>query len=279
MRHWNGLPAPGNPEVRSDIRRLRRALFAPDGRHLLACGHQSLTVRNLVDGTVRTVELWDALGGQGDTFAITAGGSHFVVAQTHARQPQGWITCRQIGNPTPEGAVWSCTTPHRICRGPVILPGNRFLVTEVRLLLGTRRGAFMNVVRSVTTGEVLAESAGRVFGVEKRYISSGGGRFFAGFNHAWIWVYSTDAFADPLVVLRNDSRRHFTDAAFHPSGRFLAATSNDQTVKFYDTTTWGVARTFTWDIGKMRSIAFSPDGNLAAAGSDTGKVVVWDVDL
>ena len=39
------------------------------------------------------------------------------------------------------------------------------------------------------------------------------------------------------------------------------------------------AKTFTWNIGKMRSIAFSPDGTLAAAGSDSGKVVVWDVDV
>jgi WD40 repeat protein len=30
---------------------------------------------------------------------------------------------------------------------------------------------------------------------------------------------------------------------------------------------------------RLRSVAFSPDGVLAAAGSDTGKVVVWDVDL
>ena len=29
----------------------------------------------------------------------------------------------------------------------------------------------------------------------------------------------------------------------------------------------------------MRSIAFGPDGTLAAAGSGTGKVIVWDVDL
>jgi WD40 repeat protein len=50
-------------------------------------------------------------------------------------------------------------------------------------------------------------------------------------------------------------------------------------VKFSDTTIWNVARTFTWDIGRMRSVAFSPDGALAAAGSDRGKVVVWDVDL
>ena len=78
--------------------------------------------------------------------------------------------------------------------------------------------------------------------------------------------------------LRNNGRSHFTGVAFHPSGRFLAATSNDATVKLYDTATWQVAKTYTWDAGRMRSVAFSPDGSLAAAGSDTGKVVVWDVD-
>ena len=49
-------------------------------------------------------------------------------------------------------------------------------------------------------------------------------------------------------------------------------------MKLYDTASGALARTFTWDIGRMRSVAFSPDGLLAAAGSDTGKVVVWDVD-
>jgi WD40 repeat protein len=99
------------------------------------------------------------------------------------------------------------------------------------------------------------------------------------------------ALAGPLLHVREtgdlnrearkirDGKLHFTEIAFHPSGRYLAATRNDQTVKLYDTTTWQVAKTFTWDIGKMRSIAFSPDGTLAAAGSDTGKVVVWDVDV
>ena len=72
---------------------------------------------------------------------------------------------------------------------------------------------------------------------------------------------------------------HFTGIAFHPSGQYLAATSNDTTVKFYDTNTWQLARTFTWNIGRLRSIAFSPDGMLAAVGSDTGRILVWDVDL
>ena len=94
-----------------------------------------------------------------------------------------------------------------------------------------------------------------------------------------IRVYPTAGRWDRFATVKNDSKKHFTGVAFHPSGRFLAATSNDATVKLYDTTTWEVARTFTWDIGRMRSIAFSPDGTLAAAGSENGKVVVWDVDV
>jgi len=85
--------------------------------------------------------------------------------------------------------------------------------------------------------------------------------------------------AQSAYLLTKLDGRHFTGLAFHPSGRFLAATSNDATVKLYDTSNWSLATTYTWDIGRMRSVAFSPDGLLAAAGSDTGKVVVWDVDV
>src|SRR5205823_1500020 len=94
-----------------------------------------------------------------------------------------------------------------------------------------------------------------------------------------VYVFDLANPTTPPRELKNDNRKHFTGIAFHPSGRYLAATSNDETVKLYDTTTWDVARTFTWDIGKMRSVCFSPDGTLAAAGSDKGKVVVWDVDV
>src|SRR5262249_41935157 len=79
--------------------------------------------------------------------------------------------------------------------------------------------------------------------------------------------------------VKGSSRGNLTGLAFHPSGRYLAATSNDATVKLYDTATWNVEKIYTWEIGRMRSIAFSPDGTLAAAGSDCGKVVVWDVDV
>ena len=88
---------------------------------------------------------------------------------------------------------------------------------------------------------------------------------------------SGDPFHSP--TLSADRRQHFTGLAFHPSGRFLAATSNDNTVKLYDTTTWEMAHAFDWQIGRLRSVAISPDGTLAAAGGDKGKIVVWDFDL
>lgn len=84
--------------------------------------------------------------------------------------------------------------------------------------------------------------------------------------------------AAPRVIV-NTGKKHFTGIAFHPTGRYLAVTSNDATVKLFDATTWEIARTFEWNVGKLRSVCFSFDGNLAAAGSDAGQVVVWDVDL
>ncbi len=94
-----------------------------------------------------------------------------------------------------------------------------------------------------------------------------------------IAVWAMGDLAQPPRIVSNDSKKEFTDLAFHPSGRYLAATCNDETVKFYDTATWEVARTYTWAVGKLRGVCFSADGALAAAGSHRGKVVVWDLDV
>jgi len=81
------------------------------------------------------------------------------------------------------------------------------------------------------------------------------------------------------VATLNTGRRFFTDQAFHPDGHFFATTSNDRTVRVWDAATWKEVITFTWDVGKMRSVCFAPDGLRMAAGSDTGRVVVWDAEL
>jgi WD40 repeat protein len=93
-------------------------------------------------------------------------------------------------------------------------------------------------------------------------------------------VWSVPELGKPLLIRNNPrkSRKHFTSAAFHPSGRYLFASSNDETVHVYDTTTWEPLNRFSWNIGQLRSVGISADGTLAAAGNDKGEVMVWDVD-
>ncbi|VTU02134.1 ---NA--- : Vegetative incompatibility WD repeat protein, putative OS=Aspergillus flavus (strain ATCC 200026 / FGSC A1120 / NRRL 3357 / JCM 12722 / SRRC 167) GN=AFLA_124690 PE=4 SV=1: WD40 [Gemmataceae bacterium] len=62
-----------------------------------------------------------------------------------------------------------------------------------------------------------------------------------------------------------------------PQGRFvLTATSN--AVSVWDANSWSATKTYEWASGKISCLAVSPDGLLAAAGTATGKVIVWDVE-
>ncbi len=133
-------------------------------------------------------------------------------------------------------------------------------------------------IRKTSTGETLHTLKGAGTEAEQLAVAPSGETLVTRVNRR-LYVFDLKNNTAAAKEFKNDGRSHFTGIAFHPSGRFLAATSNDKTVKLYDTVTWQVAQTFTWEIGRMRSIAFSPDGTLAAAGSDSGKVVVWDVDV
>jgi WD40 repeat protein len=64
---------------------------------------------------------------------------------------------------------------------------------------------------------------------------------------------------------------------FSPSGRTLATASHDGTARFWDVGNWKEKASFAWEIGKVDSVAFSPDGMTAAAGGEKD-IVVWDLD-
>ena len=53
--------------------------------------------------------------------------------------------------------------------------------------------------------------------------------------------------------------------------------SNDETVRLWGTRTWQELSSLAWGIGKLKCVAFSPDGTRAACGSHNGTIVVWDV--
>jgi len=82
----------------------------------------------------------------------------------------------------------------------------------------------------------------------------------------------------PPVKKASGNRKHFTGIAVHPDGRRVLATCNDTTVREYDAVTLQEIRAYAWKVGRLRSVAVAPDGLTAAAGSDSGKVVVWDLE-
>ena len=118
---------------------------------------------------------------------------------------------------------------------------------------------------------------GRVLTVVKRLAWSPDGGLLAAAVDTRVFVWTAAGAAAREFQIAG--RKHVIDLAFHPSGRWLAVADNSGTVRLLDPGTWTAARTFEWGLPKARCVRFSPDGTLAAAGSDTGKVVVWDVDV
>jgi WD40 repeat protein len=104
------------------------------------------------------------------------------------------------------------------------------------------------------------------------------GEQIAGVNDMTLLVWPLPAGGDPRLIRNADSRKHFTSLAYHPNGRQLFVTSNDETVHVFDAHTLDRVNRYTWQLEKLSAVAVSADGTLAAAGSASGGVVVWDLD-
>ena len=77
----------------------------------------------------------------------------------------------------------------------------------------------------------------------------------------------------------------FTDVAFSPDGKMIASASGEGTLRFWNVETGQRLRTFTEHGYDIKSIAFSPDGQTLAIGSnytmqgdDGGDLTLWDLD-
>jgi WD40 repeat protein len=132
-------------------------------------------------------------------------------------------------------------------------------------------------LRSAASGRVLAK-APYPYKIKGPLVVAPANRHVVGLHHQTIVVWTAGAAAEPLQ-LRDTSRKFFSAAAFHPSGRYLFAARMDATVHVFDAAGWGCRVRYDWGIGPLRAVAVSPDGSLAAAGGNRGEVVIWDVDL
>lgn len=105
------------------------------------------------------------------------------------------------------------------------------------------------------------------------------GRYIAGVLGAKLVVWSVED-GKPRGELEAGGTRLFRGPRFHPSGRFLAAggANVDGGVYCWHVGTWEELVGFRWPVGPVASVNFSPDGTLAVAGGERGRVLVWDVE-
>lgn len=89
-------------------------------------------------------------------------------------------------------------------------------------------------------------------------------------------VWSADDLSVKPVQVKT-GRTTLTAIAADVSGRCLFTASGSKVTR-WDVSNWKPADTYDWQIGPITCLAVSPDGLTAAAGSSTGKVVVWDVE-
>jgi WD40 repeat protein len=170
--------------------------------------------------------------------------------------------------PNGGSVVWRKTVPPEFVQLAGFLPdGERFVTVD---------GAVR--IRSFDTGEPLAASRARPMGAGQPEISRDGHHLgLVGYGNMYFWDLT--GLEKPRKIGGSSNFGDFRSFAFHPDGRTVAIIHGGPTlVKVYELATLKRVQTWKWKLGPLRSVAYSPCGDLGAAGSQDGRIVVWDVD-
>jgi WD40 repeat protein len=133
-------------------------------------------------------------------------------------------------------------------------------------------------IRSFETGVELAASRTESRDSDHAQVSVDG-RCLGGIGYGNLYLWDLTTLDKPRRIAGTSNLGNCMSFAFHPNGRTVAAIIGGRTlVKIFDRATLNRVETWKWKLGALSSVAFSPDGLLGAAGSEDGRVVVWDVD-
>jgi WD40 repeat protein len=281
---WD-LPAGGTPRL--SWAGVREAAFCPDGERYIAIssddlgeqeeGDRASSLRVIDPTTVAAdppfahashgVDWYDRIDGYGSeeaTFVrrlrFAPDGTRFVVIDGPRRlRWWSWPALEAIDGP---GVDPSLVQPGALAFSP---DGRRLAVFD-------RRGEIF--LLDAEYGTRFWDAS--VYSSRRPHVAySPDGRWVAGASGSAMRVFDA---ASGERVAKVDFLPIFTGLAFTPDGRYLVSTHLNGRVEFLDTSTWLDGPTFDWKIGGLRSLAFSADGMLAAAGAGR-RVVVWDLDL
>lgn len=250
-------------------------VFAPDGRSVSWLGRYGPRTYDRDARALTEIGL-DAAGNLCALCRFTAG-DRIVTQHTYPESALiGW-------RPADDGweREWSVSTRRFMAFLPTLSPDGGRVAMLTREVKSTQfHGPHARLeLRSAVSGTVTATADYPAYSQEpEALVFSPDGAQLVAVHKATLLVWPVPKLGEPRAV-RNDTRKHFTAVAYHPSGRYLFAASRDTTVHVFETATWERVARFSWNVGPLRSVAVSPDGTLAAAGGHTGEVVVWDLDV
>lgn len=144
-------------------------------------------------------------------------------------------------------------------------------------ILATTLGLSVLILRDSSTGEELGRlTPAKSTPAQVSHMAwTTDGRHLAAIYGPVLIVWDVVSRAE--VCRRQPSKKHFKGLSSAPDGRLLTA-CNDNSLQVWSPPDWQESAAFDWKIGKLVCVAVSRDGAVAAAGSSTGKVIVWDLD-
>jgi WD40 repeat protein len=143
---------------------------------------------------------------------------------------------------------------------------------------GTSTGCWQFIViREAKTGKELRAFEGPAHSDPPRVAFSHDARHVLAYWKASVHCWSVAESDEKPRKGANPTRKHFLAMAVHPAGPLLTV-DNGRMVRVWDVPAMTGDREIEWNVGKLHSVAVSPDGTRAAVGSHTGKVLVWDWD-
>jgi WD40 repeat protein len=271
LRHGVGLEVWGL--ARDQVLRLHpprapaaRVWFGADGRLYEDAIHAGQLVHNVKPGSAGH-QLFGKRGHR--PFALTGDGIEMVLVDS-GRSPKLRRFALRDGKLDP---VWEARLP-RLSPLRVAVSADGGTVAFTYIPAG-RHGTVAVAVHSGRTGEH-RHTITKIRGEPLRVWVNRDGSRVATLNVKQVVVWDP-ATGEEVHKFSPEDPKPVWDWADEPTGTRLA-TAGRTFVRLWDTATWKETAAFDWKIGPVTAVALGPDSTLAAAGSDTGVIVVWDFD-